>query len=238
MRRALAIAFALPVLVTGTTLALVAWNRSAPRGPLALSDREVSLSVSRGSGDDDTRQTLSLQWHNLFETPTCDRLQAAGVPCGRRMDYPGYAVLELNGPSFAAYIRDVERANAELEQQPGREPWRQKRDVAALQGEGSRLVLVEFGRDGDALQRKYTDGTRFLILPATIGVWPSERRGEPAGRIAIRSAYGIHLPAHLAERVMPPQTAPGDDQPGARHRFRILLQYGRRFEPWVVDASQ
>ena len=57
--RPFVVALLLPLLVTAATLGAVAWNRSGGRGPIVLSDREVSVSAPTG---DNTTATFWLAW--------------------------------------------------------------------------------------------------------------------------------------------------------------------------------
>jgi hypothetical protein len=63
-------ALLLPLAITAVTLGSVAWNRSAGRGPIVLTEREVHATTP---GDDNTTASLWLEW----QTPRQPREQHA-----------------------------------------------------------------------------------------------------------------------------------------------------------------
>lgn len=91
-------------------------------------------------------------------------------------------------------------------------------------GPGSRLVVVETGKDADALAAKYPDGRRHIITAAVL-------RG---GRVVNIEPAQILVPPRLAARL-----------PGAARRspgaalaaVTVTVQYGRLWQPWVVDVT-
>jgi hypothetical protein len=78
------VALLLPLAVTAATLAAVAWNRSAGRGPIVLSEREVRW--TGGYANDNTTATLWLVWQPE------GRGRPSSAPAELRR---GYAALEL-----------------------------------------------------------------------------------------------------------------------------------------------
>jgi hypothetical protein len=101
MRRGFVAALLIPLALTGATLVSVTRNRADARGPITLTDRE--LSASRRS-DDNTVTEVYLSWHSP-PWPRLDRQHFRALP--RR----GYVAMELGGPAFDALDlpRDVDR---------------------------------------------------------------------------------------------------------------------------------
>jgi hypothetical protein len=77
------VALLLPLVVTAATLAAVAWNRSAGRGPIVLSERELQATAF---DNDNTTATLWLVWQ------TERRGRPSNAPTELRR---GYAALTL-----------------------------------------------------------------------------------------------------------------------------------------------
>lgn len=212
----LPLAFALPLVLTASALAQVAWNRSSSRGPIVLTEREIH--VPRVSSDNSARRGwISWQYgaaerdwigRDAVEALGFDMSMEAASPeaarhYGRMLPKQAWAALELEGPAFDALPH-------------------------AARVEGSRLVPVDLARDPETLVDRYPDAGRHLITAAVVRVFWRDPPGEPpyvtAGIDAIAPSR-LHIPRDLARTIT-----------GERHRVSVV--YGRRFEPWIVAASR
>jgi hypothetical protein len=233
------VALLLPVLVTGATLALVARNRSAGRGPTTISGRELFLS-SRNA--DDTIASFTLTWHAPAEPgwPGRQRLARLGFdtsvdPAGegaadhyaRMLPRQVFVALELNGPALQAVRDTLARDALTGTPVPGREPV----DSA------SRLVVVDVDRDAAALARRYPDPRTHVIAATTMRVTRVERAGEAGpvvtGWVGPLDPPLIQIPGEWAGQL--PATS---RSAAAAPALEVELFYGVAVEPWVTDVRR
>jgi hypothetical protein len=214
--RLVVLAFALPLVVTASTLAQVAWNRTVVRGPIVLTEREIH--VSRASDDNSARRGW-ISWQQRVSERDWIRRDAlaslgfdmsvdaasadAARHYGRMLPKQAWVAFELGGRAF-----DALRAEA--------------------RERGSRLVPIDVSDDSHALVQQYPDAGRYLITAAIVRAsWQDPPDAAPYVTVGIFAVApkALHIPLGFAPAV-------------AGERYRVSVVYGRRFEPWIVAASR
>jgi hypothetical protein len=249
------------LIAIGNAVALtgVAYNRSGePRAVIEFSQREFAQPYVSPVDRENSGIALVLNWR----MPERGRRFAGGVPLdvsvpwlgrdklielgfdpaalddedrrrewGRTLPRPAWVVLELDGPAYREALALSEAALARVEAlqagQPDDAELRRSVEGARLQlererHESSRLFAMDAGADRDELRRRYPDRSRQLILPVRIGL--SGYEDKPQGFIAELGVSTVHVP--LKHRAV-------IDSQG---KYTVTLAFGRRDEPWIVDA--
>lgn len=159
-------------------------------------------------------------------------------------------VLENNGP---AYVAALERARARLTREtvlrdanPDKPEFvhRAKRATEHLADEeieASRLFIVDAGLDADALRVQYPDRQRYAIVGGRVRPgWGDPRHREARrGHIEHIDAGTVNVPNALRAAV-PPYIGRRGNTVGAKtdDRFGAEIAFGKRFEPWLRQASR
>ena len=107
--------------------------------------------------------------------------------------------------------------------------------------ENSRLFAVDAGLDAKALRAKYPDRTHYAIVRGTIRPqWTiEENKKHLSARIDQLSANSINVPKAfrpIFESTTGHMRVRGDGEQNA-HPFVADVAFGKRFEPWIVNAS-
>jgi hypothetical protein len=176
------------------------------------------------------------------------RLAAADGPArgGRPTAKQVLLVLELDGAAYAsALARARQRAEAEAAlaaANPGKEEFvkraRNAADAARREEtERSRLFVVDAGLDREALRARYPDRRRHAIVRGTLQ--PLRLAGGKVGAMILRLGVDeVSVPLELRPALDAPLAADlrrAKGQP--RAPFEATLAWGRRLEPWIVDAG-
>jgi hypothetical protein len=233
MIRRLLPAVVLPVLVTGVTLAGVAWNRSGGRAAIVLSHRELPL---RSISDDNTGRTLSIHhqspwwsgpgWLGAeklaslgFDTSVDARSPGAEAHYRRALRRIVYVALELDGPAWQAWARTYDENTKR---------WSPGADNTRLLEDSARLVAVDAAADAATLEAKYPDPATHVITRGVVRLFIDHPEGgEPrlSGMAEQIAPSTLYVPHHLA--------APLGSKP-----YRVRVRYGRRYEPWIVGVER
>jgi uncharacterized protein DUF4824 len=156
-------------------------------------------------------------------------------------------VLELDG---AAYRRALElvteqasREEAKLAANPGVKELaeRVKNAREALEWEktkSSRLFVVDAGLDADALRARYPDRARYAVVrgevrPAVL----DHRTGKAGGYVDSLAVASINVPFRLRD-VFGGGARLGEYDDRNKAPFEAVVVYGRRLEPWIVEAAK
>ncbi len=117
----------------------------------------------------------------------------------------------------------------------------------------SRLIPVDAAADPESLERRYPDRSRHLVVRGTVSL-SLLRPLEGAPRVEARVEVlpdRVHVPVSLRgefREFLPRETAAGalKRRAGSREaawpspvppRYRAVLAFGRRFDPWLVSAA-
>lgn len=265
-RRRLWLGLGLILLSNAVALAGVYYNRSgAPESRLTLSERELQLPYGDWfQREDDSGLRLQLLWRRADEYGrvdwlSADKLQALGfqVPDFTRGDWrqrlnrqlarPVVLVLELDGPAYQRQLQSARQALAEAEarvrSRPDDQELQRQRDshreqLIQAERRDSRLFLVDAGLDAQALRQAYPDRQRYLLQGGRLKPHAGSGKPGPGGFAA--AIYPDHTRItvpHALREVF------ADWQQGGAYReerppVRVELAFGRRLEPWMLDASR
>lgn len=154
-------------------------------------------------------------------------------------------VLELDGQAYRRALElKTEHTSRELARPvvPGDKIDEQRRTTAreALEWErsrSSRLFVVDAGLDAEALRARYPDRARYAIVrgevtPVALGA--AAKRA--AGRVSGVSVSSINVPLRLRKVFADAQIS--EYGAGPRTPFDATVAWGRRLEPWLVEAAR
>ncbi|SDH02808.1 protein of unknown function [Pseudomonas benzenivorans] len=265
-RRRLWLGLGLILLSNAVALAGVYYNRSGePESRLTLSERELRLPYGDWLGhEENSGLRLELVWRRADESWQLDwlsedKLRALGFRLpesaaddwprrlSRQLARPVLLVLELDGPAYRRQLDRARQALAEAQERvqarpQDRELQRQRdgRQEQLTQEErhASRLFLVDAGLDAQALRQAYPDRQRYLLLAGRLK--PYESAGQPGQRRFSAAVYPesprIGVPHALRGVFAGWQPGGGYREEGPR--VRVQVAFGRRHEPWMVDARR
>ncbi len=119
----------------------------------------------------------------------------------------------------------------------------------------SRLFPVDAGNDPKRLRAKYPDRRRFIITPARVRLFYQSAVREKGKLVQPAGLSGtieevltdtVQVPRDKQDLLRPLELKESYWQPGANAyvtndkpippRFKVVLSYGRRYEPWVVTV--
>ena len=161
-----------------------------------------------------------------------------------------FVALELDGDSWARWLAAREdRLRKRLPQAEAEELLALDRTMR------SRLVPIDAGRDEASLRRRFPDRARYLIVPGIVrAVAGGADAGDPAwrGQIADVLVSDLHVPRELAPALktfLPQETQDAVSKREQRERprswpaptpprYRAVVAFGRRNEPWLVSVSK
>jgi hypothetical protein len=263
-------AVGLVVAVNAFVLVRVAQNRAGePDAELRLTERELPVAFSSRDAESSAvalrievdhfggwyqRRTSDLnasRWLDatkLAELGFDVRLPAnatdAAVFLSRQLMRTAFAAIEFQGPAWSAYHAALENQYGEgAHASPPADSWEIQMARRELQG-GSRLFIVDAGREPAALRKRYPDRSRYLILPANVRAYlDQDGNGGECSPGACRASGSISL--LINEVVVPrrlhaglPVAARMGQGPSEVHepRYEVTLQVGVRHEPWVQSA--
>lgn len=157
-------------------------------------------------------------------------------------------VLEYDGEAHREAIRRAEAALAADEAR-----WRVKSDDRMLKERfdeaakrlkreritASRLFAVDAGLDMASLRAQYSDRARFLIIRGQSKLYHrSAGKGEAGGYLTGLAIEDIHVPLNQRQVFDDLQGQDGSRRDEfAEPRYEVELAWGRRLEPWIVEAA-
>jgi hypothetical protein len=266
------IAVVIVVFVNSYVLFGVAYNRSGePEATITLTERELPVESfwEYSRGKENSGISLRLFWrrfpiweysneNSLSDTTWFDKtkLESIGFRCSmpvtdpeaeiyynKQLSRKSFAVLEYDGGAWQEWLR-----RATEREKP--------KKVACYQETSSRLFVIDVGNDPERLRQLHPDRSKFIIVPAKVGLHyqrratePGQKREQPIlqGYIAEILVDEINVPYHLKrlleeirktavrERV----EACGDAMFQRRYKpsYTVSLHVGRRYEPWIADIK-
>ena len=238
---------ALIALSNAVPLLGVAYNRSGtPDSSLTLTERELMLPYRFDLMGENSGISLRLAWRvesqkgsqgSSYNDPWSHpiwldnaKLQALGFALPKPVKATGetglsrlkvstrdvYLVLEYDGE---AYQRSLETGQ---------------------EGNNSRLFVVDAGLDADALRRQYPDGSHYLILQGQVillGNFIDKDESPYTALIRSLSIEQITIPMQY-RKVLEPLLADNNGlEHGAEPRYSVMLNVGKRHEPWVTEIN-
>ncbi len=185
---------------------------------------------------------------------------------GRMLTRETYAVLEHDGDSWKEWLAtreaeiDDRARKVERREETAKSLEEDRTSLERSRRTMSRLFLIDVGNDPAALRTRHPDKGHIIIAPALVRLLfipkthVPENRSAPDKPAKVRGSIvqilvsEMHVPramrrfldevradpkAELVQRTISvPYVAPEDREP----RYAATLQYGRRYEPWVVDV--
>ncbi len=129
-----------------------------------------------------------------------------------------------------------------------------KEEIENLEKTGSRLVAIDVGNDAVKLRAIYPDRARFLIAPAEVQLEFVNELIDDARKYRKPFIYGnfsllveeVHVPLEMRtwlDKIRKAEQKSGSGVMGRNERMKegprysVTLQYGRRYEPWVVEVK-
>ena len=156
-------------------------------------------------------------------------------------------VLELEGPAYQRSLelatQYADREDATLAAAPGEKSLvtGAKDAREALEREthrNSRLFLVDAGLDATALRAKYTDASRHSIVRGQVRLQSfSEYADKISGYVSGLSIESINVPFAFRD-VFDTAMRAGDIDPRNKTPFETSVAFGKRLEPWIIEASK
>jgi hypothetical protein len=250
------------LLSNALALAGVYYNRSgAPESSLTLSERELQLPYGDWfQREDNSALRVQLLWrHGQLDWLSADKLRALGfrVPdfseddwqrrLNRQLARPLVLVLELDGPAYQRHVQDAHQALAEAEacvqsrlddQELQRQRDSHQQQLVQEQQRDSRLFLVDAGLDARALRQAYPNRQRYLLLGGRLKPHAGSGKPGPGGFTATISPEHAQITVPHALRQVFADWQQGGAYREERPRVRVQVAFGRRHEPWMLDASR
>jgi hypothetical protein len=252
--RGLLAGLALIALANAAVLAGVSWNRRGePEATVTLTERELRIPWSAINDEDDTGLDLQLEWNARWAAggrspeglPLTTLRELGFQPRAGQTEPPrtAWVVLEMDGEAWQSWIAKRRR---QVEEERRKEPDSDcppGSDLEQMLVSGSRLVVVDAGRDRHALRRRHPDRSRYLVVPGTVNA-REVSPGVFAGLVSELRVESIHVPLRLrpvldelvtAERLRRETSNGAPPQPP---RYRAVVSFGRRGEPWLVNVEK
>jgi hypothetical protein len=114
----------------------------------------------------------------------------------------------------------------------------------------SRLFVIDAGNDAATLRTRYPDRTRYIITPAKVRLRLIQANSAKNRQQPVLSGYVDEI---LTDTIHVPRERLGvlaSLKPDAQYfyydgmkenftpRYRVMLKYGRRHEPWVAEVAR
>jgi Domain of unknown function (DUF4824) len=183
-----------------------------------------------------------------FSVPADAKDEALERFARREQEREAVLVLEFDGEAYQEAVRaaraDLAEAQAELARADASKTLTEivANASKALERElksSSRVFVVDAGLDARALRARYPDRTRYAIAAGRVRPWVSGAQGKRRirGYVSALSVEHISVPYELRRvfTTLEPTKTYGQDAFAVR--FEATLAYGRRFEPWLEQAS-
>lgn len=259
------VAAGLVVGVNAFALARVAANRAGqPDAQMLLTERELPVAYSWRQAETETSAVAlridvdhpawrrpegsdldTLRWLDAaklaelgFDVRLPGNSADAASFLARQLTRKAYAVIEYQGPVGSAFRAALERTYG-----PGARPgprsaeaWESQAARREIQG-GSRLFIVDAGRDPAALRTRYPDRRRYLILPAEVAAQVDPGGDGPGafratGRVALL-VNEVVVPRRMQSGLPAPSRREGWAAELHEPRYEVTLRAGSLHEPWI-----
>lgn len=182
----------------------------------------------------------------------------------RQLPRQAYVVLEFNGDAYQNWLKEAKQRIEEIKQELIEEKKKKKKkslenNIKRIQQElitQSRLFAIDGGRDPELLRKKYFDKSKYIITSAVFDIsmnYTPRKKEDPkstktpylSGWIRNLSIPTIHVTSDFrdffrtdikthTQRYIPLDKPLSDGEP----RYRITLNYGQRYEPWIAGVQK
>lgn len=160
-----------------------------------------------------------------------------------------WVALEYDGPAYQASLEQaraaLERATALAEANAGEEEFKERLKAAQAELErekrtDSRLFIVDVGLDPDALRARHPNRQQYVMVRGRlrISILGPEGQQRPVAHVYDLDVDAIRVPYDYRD-IVEPLTRTDDATYYDRRepRFQATVNFGRRFEPWIVDVQ-
>ncbi|MBM0106007.1 DUF4824 family protein [Steroidobacter sp. S1-65] len=160
-----------------------------------------------------------------------------------------WVALEYDGPAYQAALEQaraaLERATALAQANAGEEEFEQRLRAAqaGLEREkriDSRLFIVDVGLDPDALRARHPNRQQYVMVPGRlrVSIQGPEGQQRPVAHVFDLDVDAIRVPYDYRDIVEPLTRAADATYYDRREpRFQATVNFGRRFEPWIVEVQ-
>jgi len=182
----------------------------------------------------------------------------------RQLPRQAYVVLEFNGDAYQNWLKEARKRIEEIKKELMEEKKEKKKkdlenDLRRIQQElitQSHLFAIDAGRDTQALRKKYSDLSKYIITPAVFDIsmhYAPKIKDEPKSpkkpylsgwvrkvsipEIHVTSSYRSFFISDIkthTKTYLPRDKSLSDLEP----RYQVTLNYGRRYEPWIADVQK
>jgi hypothetical protein len=154
-----------------------------------------------------------------------------------------WLVLELDGSAYQTELararQRAERAATLAQTNAGDSEFQDRlnaarSEVVREETSETRLFVIDAGRDAAVLRKRYPDRHRYAIVNGhlDVAVEGPPKRQRMIAHITEIDVGAIRVPHPYRAIVQP--LIPGD-YPDREPRFAATVNFGQRFEPWIVD---
>jgi hypothetical protein len=207
------------------------------------------------------RQEAAKDWQLGPEWFDNNKLEAVGYdlsvplsePTGeqyyaRALPRQAYVVLEYEGQAWQRWLADTNRKLGALREQLNRQETTREIVKEAeghherLRRYDSRLIAVDVGTEPARLRQQYSDRTRFVVTPAEVRLIFVKGWTDKAG-----TRHPSHLSGRISQILVDVIEVPRDKravldklgqiQSPHEPRYSVILKYGKRYEPWIVEVQ-
>lgn len=171
----------------------------------------------------------------------------------RQPSRKAFVVLEYEGEAWQKFRNGLEEELAGLDEEAAREdadPQRLKnrrQEIERKLNNASRLFAVDAGKDPQKLRKRYDDRSSYIITPAEVRMRfnyykrRDDKKEQLTGTIRKILTRIVHVSLDQREVLDFLQSREGRERykSGSGYgnynppRYKVLLQYGSRYEPWI-----
>lgn len=265
----------LAMIVVGNTIALtgIYYNRSGtPDAKVTMTQRELYLPYDYSFQGENSGVAFKLEWRTRsdnsdyasnwgnpswlnerkltelgFDTSIPKTAPHAERSYRKMLPREAYVVLEYNGPTYAAQLKQAQE-KVNQQQRLSQEHPKDKKQAKALkraktaleneQHSFSHLFAVDAGADRDALRRKYPNSSMYIIATAQVSIAFYTNKGKPhlTGSIEALNIDSITAP-YTIRRQLEPYLGKNNYQERQNLKYKVTVAYGKRLEPWITDFA-
>lgn len=212
---------------------------------------------------DTKKATANYSYWNPAEWLDADKLGSLGFDVSYPLDKPDshehyqkalskevFVVLENDGAVYQKVLQQKRDKLAEAKllqkQNPDKKEFEKRLKTAtdgleAEQKENSRLFAMDARLDYASLRQQYSDNSRYLIARGEVNMryyGRYNKRPYLRGSIKRLSVMKVNVPLEHAS-VLTPLLDKAYRRRSRKHppRYEVSLQYGQRYEPWVISVK-